>query len=186
MDLQGRVAVITGGASGIGLATARGLRARGASLVLADIEQGPLDAAARELDALGVVCDVRSKASVDALADAAYSRFGRADIVFHNAGVAVGGPMVEMTHADWEWLMAVNLWGPINGVEAFLPRMVEAAKADPGPARGHMLFTASFAGLVPNVGLGPYCVTKYGVVAMAEVLHKELRSDGIEIGRAHV
>ncbi|MEI7992834.1 MAG: SDR family NAD(P)-dependent oxidoreductase [Actinomycetota bacterium] len=181
MDLQGRVAVITGGASGIGLATAKGLSERGASLVLADIEKGPLDAAAAELGALGVVCDVSSKASVDALADATFSRFGRADIVFNNAGVAVGGPTVEMTHADWEWLMAVNMWGPIHGVEAFLPRMVEAAKANPGPARGHLLFTSSFAGLTPNVGLGPYCVTKYGVVALAEVLHKELRNDGIAV-----
>lgn len=181
MDLQGHVAVITGGASGIGLATAKALKARGASLVLADIEQGPLNAAAAELGAVGVVCDVSSKASVDALADATYAQFGRADIVFNNAGVAVGGPTVEMTHADWEWLMAVNMWGPIHGIEAFLPRMVEAAKANPGPARGHMLFTASFAGLAPNVGLGPYCVTKYGVVAMAEVLHKELRNDGIGV-----
>jgi len=180
-DLQGRVAVITGGASGIGLATARALRARGASLVLADIEQAPLDAATAELDAVGVLCDVSSRSSVEALADATYSAFGRADIVFNNAGVAVGGPTVEMTHADWEWLVAVNLWGPIHGIESFLPRMVEAAKANPGPARGHLLFTASFAGLAPNVGLGPYCVTKYGVVAMAEVLHKELRADGIGV-----
>jgi NAD(P)-dependent dehydrogenase (short-subunit alcohol dehydrogenase family) len=77
--------------------------------------------------------------------------------------------------------MAVNLWGPIHGVEAFVPRMVEAAGATPGQANGHVLFTASFAGLVPNVGLGPYCVTKYGVVAMAEVLHKELRPHGISV-----
>lgn len=179
-DLQGRVAVITGGASGIGLATARALGARGADLVLADIEAGPLAAAAAELGALGVQCDVSSKASVDALATATYDRFGRADIVFNNAGVAVSGPTVEMSHADWEWLMAVNVWGPIHGIEAFLPRMQEAARAsDHDGYRGHVLFTASFAGLTPNVGLGPYCVTKYGVVAMAEVLHKELRNDRI-------
>jgi NAD(P)-dependent dehydrogenase (short-subunit alcohol dehydrogenase family) len=181
MDLQGRVAVITGGASGIGLATATRLRARGAEIVLADIEAGPLERAAAELGALGVVTDVSSKASVDALADRTYDRFGRADIVFNNAGVAVGGPTVEMTHSDWEWVMAVNMWGPIHGVEAFLPRMVEAARTRPGQANGHLLFTASFAGLMPNVGLGPYCVTKYGVVALAEVLHKELRSDGIGV-----
>src|SRR2546421_511942 len=89
--------------------------------------------------------------------------------------VAVGGPIVGMTQADWAWLMQVNLWGPIHGVEAFLPRMVEAGRG------GHLLFTASFAGLVPNVGLGPYCVTKYGVVAMAEVLHRELREVGIGV-----
>jgi len=181
-DLVGNVAVITGGASGIGLATARGLAARGADIVLADIEAGPLAAAASELGALGVQCDVSSKASVDALAEATYSRFGRADIVFNNAGVAVSGPTVDMTHADWEWLMAVNVWGPIHGIEAFVPRMQAAARASNTPGyRGHVLFTASFAGLTPNVGLGPYCVTKYGVVAMAEVLHKELRNDHIGV-----
>lgn len=181
MDLHGKVAVITGGASGIGLATATRLRRAGADIVLADIEAGPLEAAAAELDALGVVTDVASKASVDALAERTFERFGRADVVFNNAGVAVGGPTVDMTHDDWQWLMAVNMWGPIHGVEAFLPRMVEAAKGRPGRQNGHLLFTASFAGLAPNVGLGPYCVTKYGVVALAEVLHKELRSDGIGV-----
>lgn len=175
MDLTGKVAVITGGASGIGLATAGGLKARGCDLVLADIEPGPLARAAADLGALAVVTDVRSKAAVDALADQTYERFGRADIVFNNAGVAVSGPTADMSHADWEWLMSVNMWGPIHGVEAFLPRMVEAGQG------GHLLFTASFAGLVPNVGLGPYCVTKYGVVALAEVLHKELRPNGIGV-----
>jgi len=181
MDLDGRVAVITGGASGIGLATAKRLRARGAQLVLADIEAAPLERAAAELDALAIVTDVSSKAAVDALADQTYTTFGRADIVFNNAGVAAGGPIIEMTHADWEWQMAVNLWGPIHGVEAFVPRMVAAAGTSTGRRQGHMLFTASFAGLAPNVGLGPYCVTKYGIVAMAEVLHKELRPHGIGV-----
>ena len=174
-DLRGKVAVITGGASGIGLATARLLAAEGAHVVLADIEQGALDAAAADLGALGVRCDVSSLESVQALADAAYARHGAVDIVFNNAGVAVGGPMVEMTHADWDWLMRVNLWGPIHGIEVFVPRMVERN------AGGHVLFTASFAGLVPNVGLGPYCVTKYGVVAMAEVLQRELRAAQIGV-----
>lgn len=182
MDLDGRVAVITGGASGIGLATAKRLKARGATLVLADIEAAPLERAAVELGALGVITDVSSKASVDALADQTYATFGRADIVFNNAGVAASGPIVEMTHSDWEWQMAVNLWGPIHGVEAFVPRMAAAAGGGHhGRSHGHVLFTASFAGLAPNVGLGPYCVTKYGVVAMAEVLHKELRTNGIGV-----
>lgn len=179
MDLTGKVAVITGGASGIGLATAKALRARGCDLVLADVEAEALDRAAGELGALGVQTDVRSRASVDVLADRTYERFGRADIVFNNAGVAVSGPTAEMTHADWEWLMAVNMWGPIHGVEAFLPRMIEASAANDDDMSGHLLFTASFAGLVPNVGLGPYCVTKYGVVALAEVLHRELRDHRI-------
>ena len=130
---------------------------------------GPPPSSGASTDVLGVVTDVADKASVDALADATYSRFGQADVVFGNAGVAVGGPIVEMSHDDWRWIIDVDLWGPVHGVEAFLPRMVEAGNG------GHLLFTASFAGLVPNVGLGPYCVAKYGVVALAEVLHRELR-----------
>jgi NAD(P)-dependent dehydrogenase (short-subunit alcohol dehydrogenase family) len=173
--LDGRTAVITGGASGIGLATARLLAAEGMQLVLADIEPGPLERAAAELDALAVVCDVGEPASVQRLADQAYDRWGAVHLLFNNAGVAVGGPVVSMTHADWEWLVRVNLWGPIHGVEAFLPRMIEQGTG------GHILFTASFAGLVPNVGLGPYCVTKYGTVALAEVLAKELRPHGIGV-----
>jgi NAD(P)-dependent dehydrogenase (short-subunit alcohol dehydrogenase family) len=169
-----QVAVITGGASGIGLATARLLKKAGWSLVLADIEAPRLDAACAELGAMGVVTDVGAKHSVDALADTVYGRFGRADLVFNNAGVAIAGPTSSVTHADWTWLLQVNLWGPIHGVEAFLPRLVERG-------HGHLMFTASFAGLVPNIGLGPYCVTKYGVVALAEVLHRELRHQGIHV-----
>jgi NAD(P)-dependent dehydrogenase (short-subunit alcohol dehydrogenase family) len=173
-----QVAVITGGASGIGLATAQRLAAGGWRLVLADVEAGRLDAAvgglAGDTEVIGVVTDVARKESVDALADATYERFGRADVVFNNAGIAVGGPVADMTHEDWRWVIDVDLWGPIHGVEAFLPRMRAAG-------RGHLLFTASFAGLVPNVGLGPYCVAKYGVVALAEVLHRELRSDGLQV-----
>jgi NAD(P)-dependent dehydrogenase (short-subunit alcohol dehydrogenase family) len=178
-QVEGSVAVITGGASGIGLATARLLADQGWRLVLADIEAPRLDTACQELpsstDVLGVVTDVSDKKSVDALADATYGRFGRADVVFSNAGVALAGPTVDMTHADWTWLMQVNMWGPIHGVEAFLPRMVEQGEG------GHLLFTASFAGLVPHGGLGPYCVTKYGVVALAEVLHRELRPNRIGV-----
>jgi NAD(P)-dependent dehydrogenase (short-subunit alcohol dehydrogenase family) len=176
-----RVAVITGGASGIGLATARLLSQQGWQLVLADIEAERLRQAARELDAGGgrsvqeVVTDVASKESVEALADATYERFGRADVVFNNAGVAMAGPTIDMTHADWTWVLQVDLWGPIHGVEAFLPRMVDQGRG------GHLLFTASFAGLAPNLGLGPYCVAKYGVVALAEVLHRELRQSGIGV-----
>jgi NAD(P)-dependent dehydrogenase (short-subunit alcohol dehydrogenase family) len=176
-----RVAVITGGASGIGFATARLLSERGWRLVLADIEADRLRQAAGELrdhggrSVLEVVTDVASKESVDELAHVTYDRFGRADVVFNNAGVAMAGPTVDMTHADWTWVLQVDLWGPIHGVEAFLPRMVEQARG------GHLLFTASFAGLAPNIGLGPYCVAKYGVVALAEVLHRELRGTGIGV-----
>jgi NAD(P)-dependent dehydrogenase (short-subunit alcohol dehydrogenase family) len=175
MELRGRTAVITGGASGIGLATARLLAAEGVSLVLTDIEQTALDAACAELGATGAVADVRDVDAVRAVAELAFDRHGRVDIVFNNAGVAVGGPVAEMSHEDWTWVIDVDLWGPIHGVEAFLPRMIAQGGG------GHLLFTASFAGLVANVGLGPYCVAKYGVVALAEVLHKELRTHDIGV-----
>jgi NAD(P)-dependent dehydrogenase (short-subunit alcohol dehydrogenase family) len=174
-----RVAVITGGASGIGLATARLLVGRGWRVVLADVEGARLDEACAELGGddrvAGVVTDVGNKQAVDSLADASFERFGGVDVVFNNAGVAVAGPTVEMSHSDWSWLMQVNLWGPIHGTEAFLPRLIEQNRG------GHLLFTASFAGLAPNIGLGPYCVTKYGVVALAEVLHRELRPHRIGV-----
>jgi NAD(P)-dependent dehydrogenase (short-subunit alcohol dehydrogenase family) len=177
--LNGKGAVVTGGASGIGLATAKVLASKGAKVVLADIEQAALDAAVAGLradgaDAHGVVCDVRSLDAVQAMADAAFAAVGKVHVVFNNAGIAVGGPILDMTHDDWRWTIDVDLWGPIHGVEAFLPRIVDQGEG------GHILFTASFAGLVPNSGLGPYCVAKYGVVALAEVLYRELRE--YEIG----
>ena len=178
--LSDKVAVITGGASGIGFATARRLASRGVRLVLADIEESALDRAATELAATGttvegVVCDVGDLKAVQHLADTAFEKMGAVHIVFHNAGVAVGGPIAEMQHSDWEWTLRVNLWGPVHGVEVFTQRMIAQGQG------GHMLFTASFAGLVPNVGLGPYCVSKYGVVALAEVLRRELRAHDIGV-----
>ena len=178
--LTNKVAVITGGASGIGFATARRLASRGVRLVLADIEESALDRAVAELSTTGtavegVVCDVGNLDAVQNLAHTAFEKMGAVHIVFHNAGVAVGGPIAEMQHSDWEWTLRVNLWGPIHGVEVFTQRMIAQGQG------GHMLFTASFAGLVPNVGLGPYCVSKYGVVALAEVLRRELRAHDIGV-----
>ena len=179
-DLTGKVAVITGGASGIGLATARVLAREGMKLVLADIEEGPLDAVVKEFRAsgtevLGVETDVANHAEVGALADRTFDEFGAAHVVFNNAGIAVTGPIQETTHADWEWSINVNLWGPIHGVEAFVPRMIAQNEG------GHVINTASFAGLVANQGLGAYCVTKYGVVALSECLQRDLRSHGIGV-----
>ncbi len=178
--LKGKVAVITGGASGIGFATAKALAGRGAQLVIADIEGPALDQAVADLSALGtkvegVISDVGDLASTQDLADTAFSRMGGVHLLFNNAGVAIGGPIAEMKHSDWEWIIRVDLWGPIHGVEAFLPRMIEQGQG------GHILFTSSFAGLVPNEGLGPYCVAKYGVVALAEVLRRELRRNNIGV-----
>jgi NAD(P)-dependent dehydrogenase (short-subunit alcohol dehydrogenase family) len=177
-DLRDKVAVITGGASGIGFASAEALAREGTKLVLADVEAKALEAAAAKLraagaDAIGVVTDVTDRRAVEALADATWKHFGRADIVFNNAGVAVAGAVASMTHEDWRWVIDVDLWGVIHGVEAFVPRLVEQGQG------GHVLATASFAGLVPNVGLGAYCVAKYGVVALMEVLHRELRANEI-------
>ena len=172
--------MITGGASGIGLATARELAAKGARLVLADIEQEPLDRAVAEfetagVEVLGVRTDVGELSDVQALADAAWDRFGEVNILFNNAGVSVYGAIQDMTHADWEWSMRVNLWGVIHGVEIFIPRMIAQA------GEGHVINTASFAGLVPNQGLGVYCVTKYGVVALSECLRRDVRAEGIGV-----
>jgi NAD(P)-dependent dehydrogenase (short-subunit alcohol dehydrogenase family) len=173
------VGVITGAASGIGLATAHVLARRGYRLVLADIEASRLETAAAgftsSAEPLRRATDVSDKQAMQDLADATFERFGRADVLFLNAGVAVGGPTLEMSHEDWSWVIGVNLWGAIHGVEAFLPRMASTGSG------GHLLFTASFAGLVPNVGLGPYVVSKYGVVGLAEVLHRELRSQHIGV-----
>lgn len=179
-DFSGKVAVITGGASGIGLATAKVLAREGMKLVLADIEQGPLDKAiadfnAQGTEAIGIRTDVSSREQVNAMADQAFDHFGKVHILFNNAGVALNGAIQDMTHADWEWSMNVNLWGPIYGVEAFVPRMIEQNEG------GHILSTASFAGLVPNQGLGIYCVTKYGVVALSECLFRDLRPHGIGV-----
>jgi NAD(P)-dependent dehydrogenase (short-subunit alcohol dehydrogenase family) len=177
--LDGRGAVVTGGAGGIGLALARGLLARDARLVLADIDAAALE---RTVDVLrgeghhvhGVRCDVTSRDDVERLAEQADALLGQAELVFLNAGVGLGGPVAETTHDDWRWVIDVDLWGPIHGVEAFVPRLRRQGS-------GHLVFTASFAGLVPNVGLGAYCVAKYGVVALAEVLYRELRPEGVGV-----
>ena len=173
-SFRDRVAVITGGASGIGLAVAQALAVEGAKLVIADIEQGALERAVEGLvaggaEAIGVITDVSDKAAVDRLADRTWAHFGAAHLVMHNAGVVSGSPVQNLTDVDWKWVMGVNLWGPIYGVEAFLPRMLQQ------PEGGHMLFTSSFAGLVPFVNIAPYNVTKAGVVALAESLRKDLR-----------
>ncbi len=181
MDYSNKVAVITGGASGIGLATAKQLAARGADIVLVDMQVTALVPAAAAVRAAGKgrvetrVCDVSNYDAMRALADDLVKTLGGVHIVFNNAGVAVGGPVSAMSHDDWRWIIDVDLWGPIHGVEVFLPHMRAAKRG------GHILFTSSFAGLVPNVGLGPYCVAKYGVVALAEVLQRELRDDDIGV-----
>lgn len=179
-SFQGRAAVITGGASGIGFATAHEFARRGARLMLADINEAGLQQAVSTLrddgfDAHGVVCDTRKLDDVVHLADEAFRVFDTVHVVFNNAGIAYAGSIAETSHDDWRFVIDVDLWGPIHGVEAFLPRMIAQSEDS------HIVFTSSFAGLIPNVGLGPYCVAKYGVVALAETLSREVRANGIGV-----
>ena len=179
-DLKGKTAVITGGASGIGLASARAMAAEGMRVVLADIEQAALDTAVAEIaslgaEVIGIQTDVGELDQVQHLADQSFAHFGGVHLVFNNAGVAVFGPIQDMTHADWEWVIRVDLWGVIHGVETFVPRMIAQGEG------GHVINTASFAGLVPNQGLGAYCVAKYGVVALSECLAHDIKAHDIGV-----
>ena len=177
---DGRGAVITGGASGIGFACAQEFTRRGARVLLADINQAALDQAVDQLradgaEAHGVVCNVTNLEAVEHLADESFRLLGEVNLVFNNAGIAYAGPVADVTHGDWRWVIDVDLWGPIHGVEAFLPRLIEQ-----GGDR-HIMFTSSFAGMVGNAGLGPYSVAKFGVVALAEGLSRELKGEGIGV-----
>ncbi|WP_164964176.1 SDR family oxidoreductase [Rubrivivax sp. JA1026] len=177
-DWQGRVAVITGAASGFGLETARIAAARGMKIVAADLQAAALEAAAEELRGRGAEVlpfrlDVAKAAEVEALAAATFERFGTPHFVFNNAGVGAGGLIWEQSARDWEWVLGVNLMGVAHGVRVFVPAMLEAAKADPG-YRGHVVNTASMAGLVNMPNMGVYNVSKHAVVALSETLYQDL------------
>jgi len=175
-DLKGKVAVVTGAASGIGNAVATRLAEEGMKVVLADVEEGPLADAEKKLaDAgatvLGVPTDVTKGDQVDALAAKTFEAFGTAHVLHNNAGVATGGPMWTLTEADWQWVLGVNLWGVIHGIRAFVPRLVEQGE-------GHVVNTASIAGLTSAPMMGPYNVSKHGVVTLSETLAAELSLHG--------
>ena len=176
----GRVAVVTGGASGIGRALALGLARAGARVVIADRDEAGMArviAAIRALggEAIAVPTDVSERVQVLALAERAFSVFGKVHVMCNNAGVAVWGGLEAATHRDWQWVLGVNLWGVIHGVEAFVPRMI--AQKEPG----HILNTASMAGLIASQGLGVYNTSKYAVVGLSETLAKDLRPYGIGV-----
>jgi len=179
MDVfRNRVAVITGGASGIGAALARAFAARGAKLVLADIDPEGLREMEREIaragtPVLSVPTDVAQRASVRALAEATWQRFGAAHIVCNNAGIALLGEIAKAPHEDWEFTINVDFWGVVHGVEAFVPRLIEQHQGGP------VVNTASMAGLVGMQWLGIYCAAKFAVVGLTEALHRELKPHGI-------
>jgi NAD(P)-dependent dehydrogenase (short-subunit alcohol dehydrogenase family) len=178
-SLADRVAVVTGGASGIGRALALLFAREGAHVVVADLDEaGMAETVAGVTQAgrrgLAVKTDVSRLADVQALAERAFAELGAVHVVCNNAGVALWGGLESVSHQDWEWAMGVNLWGVIHGVEAFVPRMV--AQKQPG----HVVNTASMAGLIASQGLGVYNTTKYAVVGLSETLQKDLR--GYDIG----
>jgi NAD(P)-dependent dehydrogenase (short-subunit alcohol dehydrogenase family) len=179
-EFEGRVAVVTGAASGIGLATATRFAQEGMRVVLADIERAPLAEAVSKLEGLGhevrgIQTDVTQWSAVQSLADQTLEAFGQVNVVHNNAGVVRAGRLEELSLADWEWVLGVDLWSVIYGVKAFLPLIREAGE-------GHIVNTASSAGLQASPEIGPYNVAKFGVVALTETLHLELSSEDSPIG----
>ena len=175
-----RVAVVTGGASGLGRAMALRFAREGMKVVLADIEKAALAQTEKAFTAAGhavlaVRTDVSNGRDVDALADQAFKTFGGVHILCNNAGVAPGGTVWEQSEKDWAWTLGVNVWGVIHGIRAFVPRMLEQN------VEGHVVNTASVAGLLSPPGMAMYCVSKHSVVALTECLHHDLIEFGARI-----
>lgn len=179
-DLAGKVAVVTGAASGIGLALAGRFAAEGMAVVLADVEEDALERAAARLaetgaDVLAVPTDVSSSVAMDHLAGSAFDRYGRVHVVCNNAGVGSAGTVAELTTAEWEWVLGVDLWGVVHGLRVFLPHLLEHDE-------GHVVNTASVAGLVSTPGMAAYNVAKHGVVTLSETLYYELEMARSAVG----
>lgn len=179
-DFKGRVAVVTGAASGIGLATASRFAAEGMSVVMADIQEDALDAAVASLrgaghEVIGVRTDVSRYEQIENLAARAMEAYGKVNIVHNNAGVVRAGALDQLTLEDWQWVLGVDLWSVIYGIKVFLPLLKEAGE-------GHIVNTASIAGLQAAANIGPYSVAKFGVVAITETLKLELEAAGSPLG----
>ena len=175
---KGRTAVITGAGSGFGFEASRIAARTGMNVVMADVQQDALDQAAAEVAALGAPVlpfrlDVARAAEVEALGAATLARFGAPHLVFNNAGVSAGGLIWETTVKDWEWVVGVNLMGVAHGVRVFTPMMLEAARRDPA-YEGHIVNTASMAGLVNPPTMGVYSASKHAVVSLSETLYHDL------------
>lgn len=178
-SFDGKTAFVTGAAGGIGLALARALASKGTKVMLADIEEDALDAALRDLtdsgaNARAVACDVSDPVSVMNAADEAFAAFGNVHVVCNNAGAGIGGPIEAIVETDWNWLTAVNLMGSVHGIQAFLPHIKAHGEG------GHIVNTASLAGLLAQPGTGPHNATKAGVISVTETLAAELA--GTKIG----
>jgi NAD(P)-dependent dehydrogenase (short-subunit alcohol dehydrogenase family) len=183
LELEGKVAVITGAASGIGFGLAAQAASRGMKLVLADVEEAALQAASDKLaeggaTTLAVPTDVRVADEVEALDTAAFDEFGSVDLLCNNAGVnlTVARPVWEFSPGDWEWVIGVNLWGAIHGLRSFLPRMMEQS------TKSHILNTASSACLISGPGLGIYKLTKHAVLSLSETTFHDLHGVGARVG----
>ncbi len=177
-SFKGRTAVITGAGSGFGLEAARIAAREGMNVVMADVQQDALDRAVAEIEALGAPVllfrlDVAKAAEVEAMGAATLARFGAPHFVFNNAGVGFGGLIWEHTLKDWEWVVGVNLMGVAHGIRVFTPMMLAAAAADPG-YEGHIVNTASMAGVMNPPNMGVYNVTKHAVVSLSETLFQDL------------
>lgn len=179
-EFDGKVGVITGGAAGIGLAMARRFGREGVRLVIADIEQAALDDALAALadegiEAVGIRADVSDRAQVQAIADLAMERYGALHLACNNAGVGSGGLSWELSEADWKWVLDVDLWGVIHGVGIFTPLIIASGG-------GHVVNTASMAGLTSPPYMAPYNVAKHGVVALSESMFLELEMTAPNVG----
>ena len=175
-SFEGKVAVVTGGASGIGRAIAEELVAGGARVVIADVDGEAVERSAGEIGAVGVPADVSNPASMEAFAEQVRAKFGTVHILYNNAGVGAAARVEDMTSGDWQWMLGVNLWGVIHGLRLFLPMMIQNGE------QCHIATTASLAGFSTMSQFGAYSATKYAVIGLSEALAIEMAADHPQIG----